>query len=110
MAAQDVLAGDVSLAQWNEVAALDPRTTLLLDVRRPDERAHGFIPGSTHIPLDELRQRLNELPRDREIVAYCQSGLRSYIAVRLLRQHGFNATNLSGGYSTFRHATAAAPE
>jgi NADPH-dependent 2,4-dienoyl-CoA reductase/sulfur reductase-like enzyme len=60
MAAQNVLAGDVALAQWNEVAALDPSTTLLLDVRSPDERTRGFIPGSTHIPLDELRQRLSE--------------------------------------------------
>lgn len=109
MAAQNVLTGDVALAQWNEVAALDPSTTLLLDVRRPDERACGFIRGSTHIPLDDLRQRLNELPRDREIVAYCQSGQRSYNAVRLLRQHGFNAANLSGGNITFRHAIGAAP-
>ncbi len=109
MAAQNVLAGDVALAQWNEIDALDPSATLLLDVRRPDERARGFIPGSTHIPLDELRRRLGELPRDREIVAYCQSGQRSYNAVRLLRQHGFNVRNLSGGYTTFRHATATAP-
>ena len=109
MAAQNVLAGDVALAQWNEVASLDPSTTLLLDVRRVDERVRGFIPGSTHIPLDELRQRLSELPRDREIIAYCQSGQRSYNAVRLLRQHGINAANLSGGYTTFRHATTAAP-
>ncbi|MEP6672186.1 MAG: rhodanese-like domain-containing protein, partial [Chthoniobacter sp.] len=102
MAAQNVLAGDVALTQWNEVAALDPRTTLLLDVRRPDERARGFIPGSTHIPLDELRQRLNELPRDREIVAYCQSGQRSYNASRILSQHGFRARNLSGAYRTWQ--------
>ena len=107
MASQNVLAGDVALAQWNEVASLDPSTTLLLDVRRPDERARGFIPGSTHIPLDVLRQRLSELPRDRKIIAYCQSGQRSYIATRILRQHGFRAANLSGGYTTFRHLAAA---
>ncbi len=76
MAAQNVLAGDVALAQWNEVASLDPRTTLLLNVRRPDERARGFIPGSLHIPLDELRRRVSELPHDREIITYCQSGQR----------------------------------
>ena len=56
-----------------------------------------------------MRQRLSELPRDREIITYCQSGQRSYNAARILSQHGFNAANLSGGYTTFRHATDAAP-
>jgi NADPH-dependent 2,4-dienoyl-CoA reductase/sulfur reductase-like enzyme/rhodanese-related sulfurtransferase len=102
MAAQNVLDGYVALAQWNEVAALDPSTTLLLDVRRPDERAHGFIPGSINIPLDELRQRLNELPRDREIIAHCQSGQRSYNAARILSQHGCRVRNLTGSYRTWR--------
>jgi rhodanese-related sulfurtransferase len=77
-------------------------TTPLLDVRRPDERARGFIPGSTHIPLDELRQRLSELPRDREIITYCHSGQRSYIAARVLSQHGFGVRNLTGSYRTWR--------
>jgi rhodanese-related sulfurtransferase len=104
MVAQNVLAGDVALAQWDEVASLDPRTTLLLDVRRPDERARGFIAGSMHIPLDQLRQRLNELPRDREITAYCQSGQRSYNAVRILSQHGFRVRNLTGSYRTWKTA------
>ena len=98
MAAQNVLAGDVALAQWNEVAALDPGTTILLDVRRPDEREGGFIPGSKHIPLDQLRERLSELPRDREIITYCQSGQRSYNAARILKQRGFRVRNLSGSY------------
>ena len=102
MTAQNVLAGDVALAQWNELASLDPRTTLLLDVRDPDERARGFIHGSTHIPLDELRQRLTELPRDHEIITYCQSGQRSYNAARILSQHGFRVRNLTGSYRTWR--------
>lgn len=102
MAAQNVVAGDVALTQWNEVASLDPSTTLLLDVRRLDERAPGCIPGSRHIPLDELRQRLSELPRDREIVAYCHSGQRSYNAARILSQHGFRVRNLTGAYRTWR--------
>ncbi len=104
MAAQNVRDGYVALAQWNEVASLDPNTTLLLDVRRPDERAHGFIPGSINIPLDELRQRLNELPRDRQIIAYCQSGQRSYNAARILSQHGFRVRNLTGSYRTWKNA------
>jgi NADPH-dependent 2,4-dienoyl-CoA reductase/sulfur reductase-like enzyme/rhodanese-related sulfurtransferase len=102
MAAENVIAGDVSVAQWNEVALLDPSTTLLLDVRRPAERAQEFIPGSTHVPLDELRQRLSELPRDREIITYCHTGQRSYIAARLLSQHGFRVRNLAGSYRTWR--------
>jgi NADPH-dependent 2,4-dienoyl-CoA reductase/sulfur reductase-like enzyme/rhodanese-related sulfurtransferase len=102
MAAQNVLARDVTLAQWNEVASFDPTTTLLLDLRRSDERARGFIPGSEHIPLDELRQRIGELPRDREIIAYCQSGQRSYIAARILSQLGFRVRNLTGAYRTWR--------
>ena len=104
MAAENVLDGYVALAQWNEIASLDPNTTLLLDVRRPDEHARGFIPDSINISLDELRQRLNELPRDREIIAYCQSGQRSYNAARILSQHGFRVRNLSGSYRTWRVA------
>jgi rhodanese-related sulfurtransferase len=102
MAAQNVLHGDVHLAQWNEIASLDPKQTVLLDVRRPDERAKGFIPGSIHIPLDELRSRMNELPRDREIVAYCLSGQRSFFACRILAQNGFRVRNLTGSYRTWK--------
>jgi rhodanese-related sulfurtransferase len=107
MAAQNVLAGDVQLAQWSEVASFDPQQTLLLDVRRPDERAKGFIPGSIHIPLDEIRARMNELPHDREIVVHCQSGQRSYFACRILAQHGFRVRNLTGSYRTWKTAVGA---
>lgn len=105
MAAQGVLNGDVSLTQWHEVAALDPAETLLLDVRHNDERAKGFIPGSIHIPLDALRGRHSELPRDRRIVVYCQSGQRSYFACRLLAQNGFEVSNLTGAWRTWSAAT-----
>ena len=94
MAAQNVLAGDVALAQWNEIGPRRERT-VLLDVRRPDERAKGFIPGSIHIPLDQLRARLGELPKDREIIVHCQTGQRSYYAARILSQHGFRVRNLT---------------
>lgn len=106
MAAQNVLHGDVRLAQWNEVATLDPLQSVVLDVRRPDERARGFIPGSIHIPLDEIRARMGELPRDKEIVVSCQSGQRSYFASRILTQHGFRVRNLTGSYRTWKTATA----
>ncbi|MCL4181459.1 MAG: CoA-disulfide reductase, partial [Verrucomicrobia bacterium] len=104
MAAQNVLAGDVQLAQWDEIAALDPRQTLLLDVRRPDERNAGFIPGSIHIPLDDLRGRMSELPRDRELIVHCLSGQRSYFACRALSQHGFRVRNLTGSWLTWKTA------
>ncbi len=104
MIAQDVLHGDVQLAQWSEIATLDPAQTLLLDVRRPDERAKGFIPGSIHIPLDQIRSRMHELPRDREIITYCQSGQRSYFTSRILLQHGFRVRNLTGSYRTWKTA------
>lgn len=105
MAAQNVLAGDVALAQWHEIATLDPEKTIVLDVRRADERAKGCIPGSMHIPLDELRARLGELPNGKEIIASCQSGQRSYFACRLLAQHGFKVRNLAGSWRTFSTAT-----
>ena len=105
MTAQNVLSGEVKQLQWDEVAGLDPARTFLLDVRSREERGAGFIPGSVHVPVNELRARLGELPRDREIIAYCHSGLRSYIAARLLGQHGFEVRNLSGAWRTWRAAT-----
>ncbi|MCS6896391.1 MAG: FAD-dependent oxidoreductase [Nitrospira sp.] len=104
MAAQNVVRGDVGLAQWWEIAARGPNASFLLDVRLPDERAQGAIPGSSHIPLDELRGRIDELPRDREIIVYCQTGQRSYIAARLLSQRGFRVRNLTGSYRTWETA------
>lgn len=75
---------------------------LLLDVRTAEEFSAGHIPGATSIPIDQLREHLDELPRDRSIVAYCQVGQRGYLATRILLQHGYQAMNLSGGFSTYR--------
>jgi NADPH-dependent 2,4-dienoyl-CoA reductase/sulfur reductase-like enzyme/rhodanese-related sulfurtransferase len=75
----------------------DPRS-ILLDVRTPKEFADGHLPGASNIPVDDLRGRLGELPRDRRILAYCQVGMRGYVATRILLQHGFEAANLGGGY------------
>jgi NADPH-dependent 2,4-dienoyl-CoA reductase/sulfur reductase-like enzyme/rhodanese-related sulfurtransferase len=81
----------------------------LLDVRTATEFKGGAIPGATHIPLDELRSRLDELPRDCPVIVYCQAGQRGYIATRLLRQAGFDAANLAGGYRTYRMAQSGNP-
>lgn len=73
----------------------------LLDVRTPQEFAAGHIPVAVNIPVDELRTRLGELPRNRQIAAYCQVGQRGYLATRILRQAGFDAANVGGGYTTY---------
>lgn len=106
MAAQNVLRGDVRVLQWKDVPGLDPDRTVILDVRSPTERAAGHIPGSVHIPLPQLRRRVDELPRDRLIVATCQSGQRSYFACRFLAQRGFDVRNLAGSYRTWKTAQA----
>ncbi len=79
-----------------------PEGAFLLDVREPEEREMGTIPGSVHIPLDALRTRLDEIPGDRPVVLFCAQGQRGYSAERMLRQRGFDAYNLSGGFLTWR--------
>jgi len=74
----------------------------VLDVRSLAELEAGHLPGAVNISIDELRGRLDEVPRDRLIVAYCQVGMRGYLATRLLMQRGFNVKNLAGGYTTYR--------
>jgi NADPH-dependent 2,4-dienoyl-CoA reductase/sulfur reductase-like enzyme/rhodanese-related sulfurtransferase len=74
----------------------------LVDVRTPQEFADGHIPGAVNLSVDDLRTRLGELPRDRQIAVYCQVGQRGYLATRILRQAGFQAANVGGGYKTYR--------
>ena len=90
------LRGDLPLAHWNAL----PEGALLLDVRDNDEYAEGHADGAVLIPLPELRDRLAELPKDRAIHVYCGVGQRAYYAVRLLLQHGFDARDISGGWTT----------
>ena len=103
-AAGNILRGDAPVMHWNEVESLDKNAWYILDTRLPEEGTLGSIPGSHNIPLQQLRQHLDELPKDRKILVYCATGQRSYFAVRVLRQHGFDAYNLSGGYKTFAEA------
>jgi NADPH-dependent 2,4-dienoyl-CoA reductase/sulfur reductase-like enzyme/rhodanese-related sulfurtransferase len=77
------------------------RRPFVLDVRTPQEYANGHLPEAVNIPVDDLRSRLGELPRDRTIAAYCQVGQRGYLATRILLQAGFNAVNVGGGYRTY---------
>jgi len=85
---------------------VNPRPNqVLLDVRTKPEVQQAVIPGALHIPLDELRSRIGELPKDKEVLVYCQVGLRGYLACRILSQNGIACRNLTGGYKTYSHAT-----
>ena len=92
MVAANVLRGDMPVAHWNETDG-----AFLLDVRLPIELVVESVPGAVNIPLHELRARLGELPKEREILVICRSAQRAYYATRVLLQNGFNARNLSGG-------------
>lgn len=106
MVAENVLAGLSRHLQWHEVKAFQDKGGFVLDVRTPEEFSLGAIHGAANIPLDALRQRLAEIPRDREVLIYCGVGLRGYLAERILRQNGWTAVyNLSGGYKTWEIAT-----
>lgn len=98
-AIENVLTGKVKTFHWHDVAAL-PRdgSVTLLDVRTPTERAGGAIEGFQGIPLDELRQRVGELDPGKPVYIHCHSGLRSYLACRILTGLGFDCWNLTGGY------------
>jgi len=84
------------------LAAPADQRPFLLDVRTAQEFSAGSIPGAVNIPVDELRSRLGEIPRDRDIASYCQVGQRGYLATRILRQSGFLASNIGGGYKTYK--------
>ncbi len=104
-AASNILKKDCSIFHWDEVGSIDSSKSLLVDVRAPEEFDLGTIKGAVNIPLDEIRDRLSELSRDKEILIFCQVGLRGYLACRILMQKGYsNVKNLSGGYKTYQMA------
>ena len=97
-----MLRGEHSQVDIETVLDASGPRPLVLDVRTSLEFAAGSIPGAVNVPVDELRARLSELPRDREIAVCCQVGQRGYLASRILRQNGFAASNIGGGYKTYR--------
>lgn len=99
--ASNVMEGLTTTMQWHEVNEYVTGGGLLVDVRDPVERDFGFIPGSVNIPLNDLRNRLSELPKDQDIAVSCQVGLRGYYAARLLAEHGYKVRNVDGGYKTY---------
>ena len=105
--AEDMITGKTNPVYWRELRDIEMENKFLLDVRTQDEFALGSLPGAVNIPLDELRDWMSELPKDRMIYTFCAVGLRGYLAYRILTQHGFDKVrNLSGGLKTYRAATA----
>lgn len=103
--ASNVFKGAVEIFHWDEVQAIDRDRAVLIDVREPEEYGLGTIEGAINIPLGELRERLTEIPTDREVYIFCQVGLRGYSACRILMQKGFKRVkNLSGGLRTYQPA------
>jgi NADPH-dependent 2,4-dienoyl-CoA reductase/sulfur reductase-like enzyme/rhodanese-related sulfurtransferase len=97
-AASNILEGTVQVVHWDQLN----RDDYVVDVRSAGEFKRGHIPSAVHIPVDEIRGRLAELPQNAVINTYCATGVRSYIACRILMQNGFIARNISGGYITYR--------
>lgn len=101
-AAMNLAEGLSKSIQWHELPAALAAGRQLLDVRDPDELTAGRFENSVNIPLNQLRDRLAELDVNQPYVVSCFSGQRSYIAERLLRQHGFNVVNLDGAFALYR--------
>lgn len=100
---ENMMSGLVKTFHWHDIEKIskDPGA-FLLDTRNPMEYLAGTIPGFINIPLDSLRDRLDEIPKDKTIYVTCQIGLRGYIAARILMQNGYDVYNLSGGYRLYQ--------
>ncbi len=99
--AENIILKRLNIFYWDEVAAL-PADAVLLDVRTVKEFAGGRIPNAINIPIDDLRERMNELNKNSNIYIYCEAGLRGYLGQRILRQNGYeHVLNLSGGYRLY---------
>ena len=99
--AENILAGGSHMIRWGDLEKVQNEEYILLDVRTKSEFDKGHVEGALNIPVDSLRDSLNELDIDKEIIIYCQVGLRGYIADRIMSQNGFKVMNVTGGYKTF---------
>lgn len=104
--ADNLLTGLSSSVQWSDIEELKAQGVPLIDVRTESEFARGHIPGALNIPVDQLRERMNEIPMGKVVVS-CQVGQRGHTAAMLLREHGYDASNLDGGYRTWSSSPAA---
>ena len=104
--AGNILSGKMTPLYWRELKQADLSKVTLVDVRTADEASLGSIPGAVNIPLDDLRERMNEIPKDRPAYLFCGVGLRGYLASNILKGHGYkDVRNLIGGLKTYEAAT-----
>ncbi len=99
--AENVLTGKSRLATWQQTFRRDPETSILLDVRTVAEYERDHVEGAINIPVDELRERLDELDKSKTIYEYCMVGIRAHAAYRILAQNGFDVYNITGGWKTY---------
>jgi len=105
-AAENILSRKLKTVSWDQMHGFHSENIVLLDVRTNEEHQLGHIEGSVNIGVDDIRERIGELPKGKKIIVYCGVGLRGYIACRILSQSGFKEVyNLSGGYKTYEHTT-----
>ena len=104
--AENILKNKVKVIQWRELDKLSKDKIFLIDVRTAGEFEFAHIEGAINIPVDDLRSRLSEIPKNKKLILYCAVGLRGYLASRILHQHGYtDVYNLSGGYKTYSSAS-----
>ncbi|WP_410984740.1 CoA-disulfide reductase [Bacillus cereus] len=103
-AASNIIEGLVDTVQWHEIDHIVQNGGYLIDVREPNELKQGMIKGSVNIPLDELRERLDEIPVNEEIYMTCQLGMRGYVAARMLMEKGYKVKNVDGGFKLYATA------
>jgi rhodanese-related sulfurtransferase len=102
---ENIMSGLLQTAQWNQIDEYQDKGFLLLDVRTASEYAAGAIPGAISMPVDEIRNRVTELT-NKNILVNCQVGQRGHTATMLLKELGYNAINLDGGYLTWSNSPA----
>ena len=109
--ASNLLRNDISIWHWHDIDKLKGEGNVILDVRTPAEHKARTIKGALNIPLEEIRARLDEIPKGKPIITFCEVGYRSYLATRILMQKGFNQVyELTGGFKTYEIALSTTEE
>lgn len=103
--AANIISGKMPVIYWREIDSLDRSKVQIIDTRTPAEFELGTISGAVNIPVDDIRERINEIDKNKPVVVFCAVGLRGYIAARILMANGYDVRNLSGGYKTYQLAT-----